>query len=73
MPVSVDDPRARRFCAVGALAYAAFQIVGDLHRAEAIAIDLARAISPTGSLVYINDRVGRAGVLALFNTAIAET
>src|SRR5262249_31102820 len=70
--VSVNDPTARRFCAMGALIFAAHELTGDVGVASELAYSAAQSISRTGSLVYINDRQGYAAVLALFDTALAE-
>ena len=69
--VSVRDSSARRFCAMGALILAATEITGDNTRANELAYSIAKTISKTGSLVFINDRQGHAAVLALFDEALA--
>jgi hypothetical protein len=69
--VSVRDHSARRFCAMGALILAATEITGDNTKANELAYAIAKTISKTGSLVFINDRHGHEAVLALFDEALA--
>jgi hypothetical protein len=71
--VSVNDPSARRFCAMGALLLAASDLCGtDTTDASNLAHETAKLLSPTGSLVFINDYWGHAAVLSLFDAAIAS-
>ena len=70
-PVSVKHPDARRFCAMGALLLAASEVCSTAEDADNLAKDIAKMISPTGSLVFINDHRGHGAVLALFDQAIA--
>ncbi len=70
-PVSVKHPDARRFCAMGALLLAASEVCSTAEDADNLAKDIAKMISPTGSLVFINDHRGHRAVLALFDQAIA--
>jgi len=71
--VSVDHPDARRFCAMGALLLAASELCGrDTTAASNLAHETAKLLSPTGSLVFINDYSGHAAVLSLFDEAIAS-
>ena len=69
--VSVRDPSAQRYCAMGALLLAAYETTGDVGQADELAYSLARSLSETGSLVFINDRQGHDAVLALFDKALA--
>jgi hypothetical protein len=69
--VAVNDPKARRYCAMGALLLAASEVCGDQATASQLAYGIAETISPTGSLVFINDHRGHAAVLSLFDAAIA--
>ena len=69
--VSVRDPAARRFCAMGALILAAIEITGDATQANELAYGIAKTISRTGSLVFINDRQGHGAILQLFDEALA--
>jgi hypothetical protein len=70
--VSVGDSSARRYCAMGALILAAFDLVGNMGQARELAYSAAGTISNTGSLVFVNDHAGHAAVLALFDKAIAD-
>jgi hypothetical protein len=69
--VTVQDGSARRYCAMGALILAAFELTGDIGQARELAYSVASKISGTGSLVVVNDHQGHAAVLALFDKAIA--
>lgn len=69
--VQVHDSGARRFCAMGALMLAASELCSDESEAGNLAYAIGKIISPTGSLVFVNDYQGHAAVLALFDTAIA--
>ena len=44
---------------------------GRQHQANELAYAIAKTISKTGSLVFINDRQGHDAVLALFDDALA--
>ena len=70
--VSVYDTGARRFCAMGALILAASELCSDDTDASNLAYSVGKMISPTGSLVFVNDHQGHAAVLALFDAAIAS-
>ncbi len=69
--VAVNDPDARRYCAMGALLVAASELCSDDLTASNLAHDIAKIISPTGSLVFVNDHYGHSAVLSLFDVAIA--
>jgi hypothetical protein len=69
--VSVRDPAARRYCAMGALILAAIEITGDATQANELAYSIAKAVSDSGSLVFINDHHGHGAVLKVFDEAIA--
>jgi len=70
--VNVHDSSARRFCAMGALMLAASEFCPDDIEAGNLAYAVGKIISPTGSLVFVNDYQGRAAVLSLFDVAIAS-
>jgi hypothetical protein len=70
--VSIHDSGARRYCAMGALMLAASELCPDDAEAGSLAYAVGKIISPTGSLVFVNDYQGRAAVLALFDAAIAS-
>jgi hypothetical protein len=73
-PVAWHDRAARRWCAVGAIHRAAFDLVGDRGQAAAIANDVIAAISAHAwarrSLPALNDSRGHAAVIALFDGAL---
>ena|SRR5438105_11596880 len=74
---SVDwhDPRAHKWCAMGAIYRAAFDLVGNQKDAMRIGDELANNIRPRGwlprGLPHINDTQGHAAVLAVFDKALA--
>jgi hypothetical protein len=70
--VSVHDADARRFCAMGALLLAASEFCKHETDASNLAHETAKLLSPTGSLVFINDYSGHAAVLSLFDQAITS-
>jgi hypothetical protein len=65
-PVMWYDQEACRWCAVGALNRAAYDLVGDRERAAQIADEVLVACFPA-NLTWINDTQGHAAVLELFN------
>ena len=69
--VAVNDPDARRYCAMGALIVAASELCSDDAAASSLARDIAKIVSPTGSLVFVNDHYGHSAVLSLFDVATA--
>lgn len=69
--VMVNDPNASRYCAMGALIVAASELCNNDTAATNIAHDMAKIISATGSLVFVNDHFGHSAVLSLFDVAIA--
>lgn len=69
-------PRAKRFCAMGALERAAFNLIGDALLAGSLARTACRCLCPaTDDAVYeleqINDRHGHAPVLKVFDDYLA--
>jgi hypothetical protein len=69
--VAVNDPDAHRYCAMGALLLAASELSSDETIASSLAHDIAKIVSPTGSLVFVNDHYGHSAVLSLFDVAMA--
>jgi hypothetical protein len=69
--VAVNDPEARRYCAMGALLLAASELSSNDATASSLAYDIAKIVSPTGSLVFVNDHYGHSAVLSLFDVAAA--
>ena len=70
--VSIHDSGARRYCAMGALMLGASELCSNEAEAGNLAYAVGKIISPTGSLVFVNDYQGHAAVLALFDAAIAS-
>jgi hypothetical protein len=77
-PCSCMDERAVRFCAIGALARAAQELVGTDERIgverayQAEKFVLAANNRPYQTLPAINDREGHAIIVALFKQALAS-
>jgi hypothetical protein len=68
------DPSAAKWCAVGAIYRATYDLVGDPREATRIGKKVARSISPIWccrSLMSINDLRGHKAVLAVFDKALA--
>jgi hypothetical protein len=68
-PVMWHDPEACRWCAVGALNRAAYDLVRDKERAGQIADEVLVACFPP-NLTWINDTQGHAAVLELFSQSL---
>jgi hypothetical protein len=73
-PVAWHDRAARRWCAVGAIHRAAFDLVGNKEQAVCIANDVIDSISAQtrmrGSLPALNDAQGHAAVIDLLQRAV---
>ena len=73
-PCSVWDPAAVRFCAVGALWRAAFELTGNLDVfpvVERTALQVVASNGRADSLQTLNDIEGHAAVLQMFRNALA--
>ena len=73
-PCSVWDPAAVRFCAVGALWRAAFELTGSLDVfpvVERTALQVVASNRRADSLQTLNDIEGHAAVLQMFRNALA--
>ena len=68
--ISVHNRSARSFCAMGALMLAAAEICNSTSDAADLAHNVSTTMCPDRSIVFINDHVGHAAVLALFDQAI---
>jgi hypothetical protein len=72
--VAWPDPSAAKWCAMGAIYRAAYDLVGDQKQAVRIGNDLANSIRPgrwlRGGLPLINDVRGHTVVLAVFDKAL---
>jgi hypothetical protein len=73
--VAWHDQSATKWCALGAIYRAAYDLVGDPKEAMRIGNGVARSISRTrwfgGRLPIMNDTRGHAAVLAAFDKALA--
>ncbi len=73
-PVAWHDRAARRWCAVGAIHRAAFDLVGNKEQAVCIASDVIESIYPHAwvrrSLPALNDSQGHAAVIDLLERAV---
>jgi len=72
-----NDPGAVRFCAVGALVRAAYDLVGNEGQARELAIRAGRQIAAANNrqravLPYVNDCEGHLAVVAMFKRALAS-
>jgi hypothetical protein len=73
-PCSVWDPAAVRFCAVGAMWRAAFELTGDLDVfpvVEQTALQVVMSNGRADALQTLNDLEGHAAVVQMFRTALA--
>ena len=72
--VEWHDQSATKWCAMGAMYRAAYDLVGDQKQAVRIGNDLANSIRPRrwlhGGLPLINDVRGHTVVLAVFDKAL---
>ena len=72
--VEWHDQSATKWCAMGAMYRAAYDLVGDRKQAVRIGNDLANSIRPRrwlrGGLPLINDVRGHTVVLAVFDKAL---
>jgi hypothetical protein len=75
-PVAWHDDAARRWCAVGAIHRAAFDLIGNKEQAVGLANDVIAGMGahacPRFSLPALNDGQGHAAVIALFDRAVAS-
>ena len=69
------DHSATKWCAVGAIYRAAYDLVGDKRKAKRIGDEVAKSVCPTrwfrGGLPSINDVGGHTAVLAVFDQTLA--
>jgi hypothetical protein len=70
-PVMWHDQQACRWCALGAINRAVYDLVGHKERAEGIADEIIADCFPC-NLSWINDKDGHATVLQLFDKALDE-
>jgi hypothetical protein len=73
-PAAWHDASARRWCAVGAIHRAAFDLVGSKGQAVCIAVEVINSMHPHSwarrSLPALNDSQGHAAVIELFDRAL---
>jgi len=72
-PCSWSDPRAAKFCAVGALNRAAMEAVkgwGCSRAMEAQEFVMAAGNKPGDELLQINDNEGHAAIVTMFRAAL---
>ena len=70
-----NDGEAHRFCAVGALAKVATDLIGDVAQAGSLATEIAKHVLIANeraalSLAEINDVEGHAAIVAMFRRAL---
>jgi hypothetical protein len=70
-----NDAEAHRYCAVGALAKVATDLIGDVAQAGTLATEIATHLLTANkraepSLAQINDAEGHATVMAMFKTVL---
>ena len=72
--VEWHDQSATKWCAMGAIYRAAYDLVGDQKEATRIGNEVAKSVCPTrwlrGDLAGMNDTRGHAAVLAVFDQAL---
>ncbi len=72
--VEWHDQSATKWCAMGAIYRAAYDLVGNPQEATRIGNEVAKNVSPTrwfrGGLPAINDMRGHAAVLKVFDKAL---
>ena|SRR5690242_17150449 len=70
-PASPTSPSAIKWCGLGAVIAAAYEITVDHRAAHDLAIRAMQPLYGTPTLVKVNDVRGHAAVLALFDEVIA--
>jgi hypothetical protein len=70
-PVMWHDRQACRWCALGAINRAVYDLIGHKEQAEGIADEIIADCFPC-NLSWINDKDGHATVLQLFDKALAD-
>jgi hypothetical protein len=71
--VSPTSPRAVRWCALGAVIAAAYQLTHDFDTATKLGYEAIAPIGSTVTLMHINDTRGHSAVLALFDEVMAAS
>ena len=71
VPIYPTSDRAVKWCGLGAVIAAAYQLTHDLDAAHQLGHDALRPRYGAATLIYANDTVGHAAVLALFDEVVA--
>jgi len=69
--VSSMSPKALKWCGLGAMFAAAYQLTHNLDAAHRLGHEALRPLYGPATLMHINDYQGHAAVLALFDEIIA--
>ena len=67
------SPRAVRWCALGAVVAAAYQLTHDFNTAHKLGLEVLAPIGGPIPLMHINDSRGHSAALALFDRVIAAS
>jgi hypothetical protein len=70
-PVSPTSDTAIKWCGLGAVIAAAYQLTHDADAAYRIGYEALRPRCGSATLIHVNDKRGHAAVLALFDEVIA--
>lgn len=71
VPIYPTSDRAVKWCGLGAVIAAAYQLAHDLDAAHQLGHEALRPRHGAATLIYVNDTIGHAAVLALFDEVIA--
>jgi hypothetical protein len=71
LPVSPTSPSAIKWCGLGAVIAAAYQLTHNPDAAYQIGYQALRPHCGSATLIHVNDTRGHAAVLALFNEVMA--
>jgi hypothetical protein len=71
VPIYPTSDRAVKWCGLRAVIAAAYQLAHDLDAAHQLGHEALRPRHGAATLIYVNDTIGHAAVLALFDEVIA--
>jgi hypothetical protein len=71
VPTSPTSQRAVKWCGLGAVIAAAYQLTNDHDAAHRLGHDALRPRYGPATIIHVNDARGHAAVLALFDEVIA--
>jgi hypothetical protein len=71
VPISPTSDRAVKWCGLGAVIAAAYQVTHDFDAADQLGYEALRPRYGAATLIHVNDTRGHAAVLALFDEVIA--